>query len=260
MNLFKISIITITYNDLLGLKNTINSIDKYFHKREVLIDHVIIDGNSIDGTKEYITELISRRGINTRFISEPDLGIYDAMNKGVSHSDADYVIFINSGDILLSGFFEQAVHNKLYSILNQRDSAGLALNCIYDFGWEKVLIRARSVNLWIPRMPTIHQGIIYKRLILLELPYSLVYKICGDFENMCRILKKYKFDILNSNVAQLTAGGVSTLKPFTLAKESYFVFKQHFSPNIFRSIIFLIKISISLSIVRLMFVFSSNKN
>jgi glycosyltransferase involved in cell wall biosynthesis len=260
MNLFKISIITITYNDLLGLKNTIKSIDKYFYKREVLIDHVIIDGNSIDGTQEYITDLIRSRGINTSFISEPDLGIYDAMNKGVSHSDADYVIFINSGDILLSGFFERAVHNKLCSILNQGDYAGLALNCVYDFGWKKVLVKARRVNFWIPRMPSIHQGIIYKRLLLLEVPYSLAYKICGDFENICRLIKKYKFGILNINIAQLTAGGVSTLKPFTLARESFSVFNHHFSPNIFRKILFLTKILLSLMMVQLMFVFSRNKN
>ena len=245
-----ISIITITYNDLHGLIKTINSIDNHYILINNYINHIIIDGNSNDGTKDYVNSIIKSRIIQTKFISETDSGIYDAMNKGVLNSSSDYVIFINSGDVLLLNFFSLDLYYRLNNVKDNLNCAGLALSCIYTFSEKKIKIKSRDINLKMPRMPSLHQGIIYKRIILNEIPYTLNFRICGDFENICRIIKKYKFENADIVISELIAGGLSTMKPLLLAKESVSIYKKHFSPNILRRIIFTIKLSISLIAVQ----------
>jgi putative colanic acid biosynthesis glycosyltransferase len=256
MDTIFISIITITYNDLKGLIKTIDSIDKYFKPTNNYINHVIIDGNSMDGTFEFLEKIVTSRSIKTNFLSEPDLGIYDAMNKGVLNSSADFVIFINSGDVLLSDFFDLPLYHRLLNILENKKYAGLALNCIYNFNGNKIIIKSRDVNLLMPRMPSLHQGIIYKRSVLSEIPYSLYFKICGDFENICRIIKKYKFDTLNINISELFAGGISTAKPISLIKESYLIYITNCSPSLFNKLIYISRISVSLLAVQILFISS----
>lgn len=90
-----ISIITVNLNNLVGLKKTIRSVlDQDFRDYEFLI----IDGDSKDGSKEYLEEQKSRINYVS---SEPDSGIYNAMNKGIKASTGRYLLFLNSGDWLM---------------------------------------------------------------------------------------------------------------------------------------------------------------
>lgn len=90
----KISIITVVYNRVHDIEYTIKSV---VHQTYPHIEFIVIDGQSIDGTiqiiKKYSTQI-------HHFISEPDSGIYDAMNKGLSVATGDYILFINGGDQL----------------------------------------------------------------------------------------------------------------------------------------------------------------
>lgn len=91
---YKISIITINYNNRSGLQKTINSVFEQTFKN---YEFIIVDGNSSDGSKEILslnTEKI------TSWVSEDDSGIYNAMNKGIRMSQGDYLLFLNSGDCL----------------------------------------------------------------------------------------------------------------------------------------------------------------
>ncbi|MGJ5642466.1 glycosyltransferase family 2 protein [Formosa sp. S-31] len=88
----KVSIITINYNNLEGLKKTIPSV---IHQRYTQIEFIVIDGGSSDGSKTFIEKQTSNI---TYWISEPDKGIYDAMNKGIEKATGDYLYFLNSGD------------------------------------------------------------------------------------------------------------------------------------------------------------------
>ncbi|MBN2485915.1 MAG: glycosyltransferase [Bacteroidales bacterium] len=94
----KLSVITINYNNLYGLKKTIESV-----LSQVLqpFEYILVDGGSTDGSKEYI-ELIGAEnpGLSIKWVSEPDNGIYHAMNKGLKMANGDYVQFLNSGDYL----------------------------------------------------------------------------------------------------------------------------------------------------------------
>jgi len=249
----QISIVTITYNDIVGLKKTIKSIDDNFNVSYYYINHVIIDGDSTDGTSDFLKNIEQSREIKTTLISEPDLGIYDAMNKGVTNSSSDFVLFINSGDLVLPNFFDQLVYHRLLTILYNPKYAGLALGCIYNFNGKKYNVKAREISILTPRMPTLHQGIIYKRSVLVEIPYTLNFKICGDFENICRIIKNYQFDFIDINISELIAGGVSTVKPLLLAKESFYIFKTNTSPNTFNKILYVLRLSFSLIAVQILF-------
>ncbi|SMC72801.1 glycosyltransferase family 2 protein [Pedobacter nyackensis] len=103
-NDLKISIITINYNNAKGLEETINSVVCQTYKN---IEYLVIDGGSDDGSAEVIKRYSN--GINY-WVSEPDKGIYNAMNKGIRAATGDYLLFINSGDILTQkGIMDQVI-------------------------------------------------------------------------------------------------------------------------------------------------------
>ena len=98
----KLSIITINFNNLEGLKKTAESVINQTWKE---FEWIIIDGGSTDGSKEYIVKLdndLTRNGWNpiAYWCSEPDKGIYNAMNKGIGKAQGEYILFLNSGDYL----------------------------------------------------------------------------------------------------------------------------------------------------------------
>ncbi len=91
-----ISIITVVYNDVHNIERTVRSIRNQKYPQ---IEYIIIDGGSTDGTLEVIQK---NKDIISHWISEPDDGIYHAMNKGLNSATGDYVWFINSGDEIYS--------------------------------------------------------------------------------------------------------------------------------------------------------------
>lgn len=89
-----ISVVTVVYNDLGGLRKTVDSVNSQTWE---LVEHVVVDGASGDGAADYLAELKSQ--VDTVWISEPDDGIYDAMNKGVGLASGDLLVFMNAGDV-----------------------------------------------------------------------------------------------------------------------------------------------------------------
>lgn len=92
----KLSIITINYNNKHGLQKTINSVISQIYKE---FEWIIIDGGSTDGSKELIEQYTD---YITYWVCEPDKGIYNAMNKGIEVAKGEYLLFLNSGDYLVS--------------------------------------------------------------------------------------------------------------------------------------------------------------
>lgn len=91
-----LSIITINYNNAPGLKKTMDSVLQQTYGD---FEYIVIDGNSSDGSKEVLKSYSNEKLI---WLSEPDTGIYNAMNKGIRMAKGDYVLFLNSGDFLVS--------------------------------------------------------------------------------------------------------------------------------------------------------------
>ena len=100
----KVSIITINYNDLSGLKKTVESVRE---QSWTDYEHLIIDGGSTDGSTEYI---ISNASFFSYAVSEPDKGIYNAMNKGITRAKGEYLLMLNAGDVL----YNKEVLNEVF--------------------------------------------------------------------------------------------------------------------------------------------------
>lgn len=112
-----LSIITINYNDAIGLQKTLNST---LTQSCTDFEHVIVDGaspdNSVEVIKEYAKEA-SAKGIKVTWISEKDKGIYNAMNKGIKMAIGDYIEILNAGDMLAS----DEVVEKMYDVLEEKN-------------------------------------------------------------------------------------------------------------------------------------------
>ena len=107
MNLF--TVITVTYNAEDTLLRTLKSVQEQTYKN---IEHIIVDGNSTDGTVELIKKHEKKK---TRWISEKDKGIYDAMNKATAMAHGGYICYLNAGDT----FYEKKTVEKLISVIQQ---------------------------------------------------------------------------------------------------------------------------------------------
>src|SRR5688572_24379508 len=103
----RISIISINLNNSAGLKKTINSVLAQTYQA---IEFIIIDGNSTDGS---VTQIKAVAEHLDYWVSEPDAGLYNAMNKGLTAATGNYVLFLNSGDYLVDKFaIEKLVSNS----------------------------------------------------------------------------------------------------------------------------------------------------
>ena len=113
----KLSIITINFNDAIGLQKTLNSTISQSYAD---FEHVIVDGaspdNSVEVIEKYATEA-SAKGIKVTWISEKDKGIYNAMNKGIKMASGEYIEILNAGDILAS----DEVVEKMYAALEEKN-------------------------------------------------------------------------------------------------------------------------------------------
>lgn len=168
----KISIITINYNNFNGLKKTIESvISQSFQDYE----WIVIDGGSTDGSKELI---INHQNEINYWVSEPDKGIYNAMNKGIEKATGEFCQFLNSGDYYIdSDVLLNVFSNKELKDVNYGDQW-----CVDDKGQ---IIEKRSypeiMSLsFLFRNPLGHQASFIKTEIVKNHLYKELYKISAD--------------------------------------------------------------------------------
>lgn len=167
----KISVITVTLNNLEGLKKTADSV---LAQTEKDYEYIILDGGSTDGTVDYLNELKIVNGIKK---SEPDNGIYNAMNKAVTLAHGDYCIFLNAGDT----FCDNEVLRKANAALGEAD---LYVGHTIEIG-EHVLKGMAPDPLtvdYLMRTSIYHQSTFIRRTLLLEHPYNENLKIVSDWE------------------------------------------------------------------------------
>ena len=121
-----LSIITVNYNNKSGLIRTLNSIK---NQESVFFEHIIIDANSTDGSKDAILLYEKEITFPLYWVSEPDNGIYDGMNKGIKQAHGEYLFFLNSGDTLISNTILQEIaldgnkyiYGNIKYILSEKD-------------------------------------------------------------------------------------------------------------------------------------------
>lgn len=170
----KISIITINYNDAIGLEKTILSVLNQTYSD---FEYIVIDGNSTDGSKEVIQKYQNK--INY-WVSEPDKGIYNAMNKGINAATGDYLLFMNSGDVLIDD-------KKILTICAEKLKEDIvAFDCFLEKDNKTVGRRTHIENptlFYVYKNGFKHQSTFIKKSLFEKLGlYNESYKIAGDYE------------------------------------------------------------------------------
>ena len=170
----KLSVVTICFRDLEGLKKTIKSLQE---QTSFDFEHWIIDGGSTDGTREFLEGL--KVPWDLHWISEKDQGIYDAMNKGTSQTTGDFIWYLNSGDYAA----DPAVIQDIIAQIQTHSDCALIYGKVYfesEFGRRPVGREVKSSELN-TGMPISHPGMLFRRDWALLTPYSTQFKIISDW-------------------------------------------------------------------------------
>ena len=165
-----VSVITVVRNGAATIEQTILSV---INQNYADFEYIVIDGVSIDGTLDILAQYAQRI---TKIISEPDKGIYDAMNKGILHSKGDWVYFLGCDDVFynmstLSNIFSTSQYEQ-YDVI-YGSVLLLHSNKVYDgeFNYEKMCNRSIC-----------HQAIFYRRCLLIQQGYfSTAYTTASDY-------------------------------------------------------------------------------
>lgn len=227
-NLFTISfsIVTVVYNDVDHIKETMESVINQSYKN---IEYILVDGMSNDGTKEAIIEFISscatitlREQEEKRFyfeaihntyptltfklLSERDKGIYDAMNKGIALASKEWINFMNCGD----RFYDLEVLQKVvkedieqYDVVYGNTEISYAVNCAY------ILCAKNNGHKFHHRF--VHQSSFIKVKIMKKNPYDTNFKIAGDTDFFTKIYNaNYNFYKIGLTISTFRLNGISS--------------------------------------------------
>lgn len=198
----KLSIITINYNNADGLRKTIKSVTEQDYQD---FEWVIIDGGSTDGSVELLKENEHRISY---WVSEPDKGIYNAMNKGIQKVTGEFCQFLNSGD----SFIDDHVLSSVIPLLTESDVYYGQQWCVKD----GVVIEKRTypevMNLsYLFRAPLGHQATFFRTSCIKDNPYKERYTISADRAFYLELYKKEcKFEYLNIPVVFFDTEGIGS--------------------------------------------------
>jgi glycosyltransferase involved in cell wall biosynthesis len=205
----KISIITVVYNNVQTIKYAINSVLSQTYKN---IEYIVIDGASTDGTLEIIKGYGDRI---TKFISEKDKGIYDAMNKGLNLATGDIIGILNSDDFyinkhvieqIVQEFKEKNVESIYADLVYIHSKNPDKIVRYYDSSYFDIQKFAYG---WMPAHPTFFvKKEIYEKYGI----FKIDYKIAADFELLVRFLYKNKvsYSYIKKPLIKMRLGGIST--------------------------------------------------
>ncbi|GGI28101.1 glycosyltransferase family 2 protein [Pedobacter mendelii] len=229
----KLSVITIVYNNVRDIERTINSVINQTFKD---IEYLVIDGASNDGTLEVVQKYKNQI---SKIVSEPDKGIYDAMNKGLALAKGDYILFMNSGDEIYD-------EHTVEEIFDSSPGADIYYGEteMYNDKWESLGRRRHEApesfdwKSFRYGMNVSHQAIYIKRSIIV--PYDIKYKYSSDIDWIIKAAKKSS-NIVNVHryVAKYLVGGMSKKKHHESLKERFQIFTKYYGlvPNILNHIV-----------------------
>lgn len=199
-----VSIVTISKNNYPGLSKTLESVKEQDYQE---IQHIIIDGDSNDGTKE----LLNSHSHSKMYIyfSEPDNGISDAFNKGLEKSNGDLIFFLNAGDVLFS---HTVISEVVESYLQHKWKCAIGITVTTSFAGETILYRPPQLSskflkyfMFLP-----HQGFFCETSLHKNYNYDESIKISMDYELFLRMLKDIEIFYLPTVISIREQGGVSS--------------------------------------------------
>ena len=199
-----LSIITVNYNNKSGLIRTLNSIK---NQESVFFEHIIIDANSTDGSKDAILLYEKEITFPLYWVSEPDNGIYDGMNKGIKQAHGEYLFFLNSGDTLISNTILQEIaldgnkyiYGNIKYILSEKDYRYITPSETLDIVY---LLKTALPH----QACFIHHSLFQKQL------YNTEYKIISDWIHTMEgiIFNDCSYKYIDIVIAEVDGNGIST--------------------------------------------------
>lgn len=224
----KLSIITINLNNNAGLRETVESVLNQTYND---YEYIIIDGGSIDGSIETIKEYADRISY---WVSEPDKGIYNGMNKGILQAKGEYLQFLNSGDLLVN----ETILSKVFEIKRTADIVYGHLNTVFD---KKIrlhkAVKENQLSLAYFYNSTLsHPASFIARRLFDNCLYDESYSISADklffIENI--ISKNCTLQQINTTIANFNLVGISNnpKSQVILKEENDRIFTQTIPPRI----------------------------
>ena len=221
----KLSVITVTYNAEPTLERTLISVLEQSYPQ---IEHLIVDGKSKDGTVGLLQQYANEKMV---WISEPDKGLYDAMNKAAALARGDYLCFLNAGDT----FFAADSVEKMMHLTNGDHAPDILYGetAIVDESGTFLHMRrleAPPALTWKSfrlGMMVCHQAFIVKRELFES--YDLSYRFSSDFDWSIRMMKKAK-TILHTHLILINYlhEGMTTINRKASLKERYQIMAKHY--------------------------------
>lgn len=197
----KVSIITITYNNLDGLKRTRESVISQTYED---YEWIVIDGGSTDGTREFLQEHAEEMSY---WCSEKDKGVYNAQNKGTSQASGDYCIYMNAGD----SFYDKDVLKNVFSEVHEEDILYGDWAQVFPNGKKKYIEPGNSVDYAFFFVDNIcHQAMFIKTSLLKESPYDETYRLYADWAKWTEFAYKGKtFKYIHQRICYFMMDGMS---------------------------------------------------
>ncbi|MCA1745155.1 MAG: glycosyltransferase [Bacteroidales bacterium] len=204
----QLSLITVAFNACVSLEETIRSVQQQHYSN---LEYIVVDGGSTDGTLEMVKKYPE---VLSSFVSEPDKGIYDAMNKGLKRAKGDVVGFLHADDRFahpqvlqdIMAVFEKKPIDALYGDL-QYVTSFEPLNVLRH--WKSGVYSPHLIKQgWMPPHPTVY----FKRALLHQIGYfNTSFKIAADYDWLLRLLvsDNLTIDYLPKVLVHMATGGAS---------------------------------------------------
>lgn len=217
-----VSIITVTYNCLEGLRETFASVTSQTYQN---IEYIVIDGCSQDGTVDFLRE---KNHSISHWVSEKDGGIYDAMNKGVSAATGDWIIFMNSGD----KFFAEDTLAKVAEYLDS------SLDVVYGgvefivndrYGYRTYQRKPYDLSIIWHEIPSCHQSVFVKRELQAQYPFDTCLTWCADHDFLAKVyVAGYSFQEIPIVISKFDASGGASRDLLSFTRERWSICRRYF--------------------------------
>ena len=202
--MLKLSIITINFNDAIGLQKTIESVVSQDFDN---FEYIVIDGGSSDNSKSVIEKYQCKI---TYWVSEKDNGIYNAMNKGILKARGEYCLFLNSGDWL----FNSEVLKNVFKLESLADL--IACDMVFDSGSKSIKINHQPDNigfLYMMRTSLWHPATFIKRILFEKHGlYNEQYQIASDYDFFLKntMLERVSYKHISVALSVFNVRGISS--------------------------------------------------
>jgi len=207
MNNPKISVVTVCYNVSDSIEKTILSV---INQKYSNIEYIIVDGGSKDGTIDIIKKYEDHIA---KWVSEPDKGIYDAMNKAIDMATGEWINFMNAGDM----FVDCNVLKALSEVFEERHDVIYGNTIFYGRGKQK-LRKGQKIHKQLPRF--VHQSSFVLTSLTKERKYDLNYKIAADHAFFYNLYKEGKeFFYVDQVISMFNNDGISANHRFIVYNE-----------------------------------------